>query len=444
MENKLITNQKTGKKSKLLSLTGNKKILGLIIAALLLSGFSLYYFLRFRSLSPASSSIAASNTSKTKAVSALGYIKPEKEVIYLSGPTFLNTIGGNRIEKLLVKEGDYVKSGQLIAILDNVSTLTAELSYAEEQITIAQARLEQVKAGAKKGEIEAQQARFEGKKAELEGQIKTQRETIATLQAQLLGEENSQNAQIGSIQAELENAQAECKRYQLLYDNSVVSASDQEAICLKEKTNQKKLEEAQASLFRIQLSRKAQIEEAKANLNRTISTLEKQIQENESVLQQIAEVRPTDVKLAEAEVKSAIANAKKAKETVELAYVRAPHSGQILKIYTHDGERISNQGIVSIGQTAQMAVTAEVYELDISRVRLGQTAKITSSAFSGELFGKVIQVGLEIGEQGVISPDPTVDVDRRVVDVKIRLNPEDSKKVSELTNLQVNVVINTL
>jgi hypothetical protein len=35
------------------------------------------------------------------------------------------------------------------------------------------------------------------------------------------------------------------------------------------------------------------------------------------------------------------------------------------------------------------------------------------------------------------------DADARVVEVKIRLNANDSQKIANFTNLQVNVIINT-
>jgi HlyD family secretion protein len=90
-----------------------------------------------------------------------------------------------------------------------------------------------------------------------------------------------------------------------------------------------------------------------------------------------------------------------------------------------------------------MNVVAEVYELDVSKVRIGQKATITSHAFSGNLSGKVTEVGLQVNPQDVLSTDPTADVNSRIVEVKIRLDPPDSQKVSSLTNLQVNVAINT-
>ena len=85
---------------------------------------------------------------------------------------------------------------------------------------------------------------------------------------------------------------------------------------------------------------------------------------------------------------------------------------------------------------------AEVYETDISKIRLGQQATISSTGFIGKLSGTVAEIGLQIGKKDVLGNDPAADVDSRVVEVKIRLEPASSEKVKGLTNLQVNVVIN--
>ena len=53
---------------------------------------------------------------QVKTVTALGRLEPAGEVIKLSPPA---SSQGSRVEQLLVKEGDSVKLGQVIAILDN-------------------------------------------------------------------------------------------------------------------------------------------------------------------------------------------------------------------------------------------------------------------------------------------------------------------------------------
>jgi HlyD family secretion protein len=53
----------------------------------------------------------------------------------------------------------------------------------------------------------------------------------------------------------------------------------------------------------------------------------------------------------------------------------------------------------------------------------------------------VRQVGLQVSQQKVFSNQPGQNLDRRVVEVRIRLNSKDSQQVASLTNLQVQVAI---
>ncbi|RUR83885.1 devB secretion protein [Chlorogloeopsis fritschii PCC 6912] len=376
----------------------------------------------------------------TNTVSARGRVEPQGEVIRLSASTSLETV---KIHRLLVKEGDKVISNQVIAILDNYNRLWAALKQAKQQVKVAQANLAKVKAGVKTGEINAQKAQIARLQAQLFGERKTQQATIARLQAQLLGERRTQQANIARLQAQLSNAQTEFGRFQMLYKEGAVEASKFDSKRLELETAREQLNAAKASLNQTEETLQQQINEAKATLKQTEETLQQQINEAKATLNQIAEVRPTDVQAAQAEVESAIAAVEKAQADLELTYVRAPKDGQILKIYTFPGEIVGNEGIADMGQTDQMYVVAEVYETDVSQVRIGQQARITSEAFPGELYGKVTQVGLQVKKQAIFSTDPVADVDRRVVEVKIRLNPKDAKQVRSLTNLQVEVVINT-
>lgn len=185
-----------------------------------------------------------------------------------------------------------------------------------------------------------------------------------------------------------------------------------------------------------------QLNEANANLKRTVETLQKQLSESEARLNSIAEIRPTDVQLAQANVKSAIASVQQAQAELDLSYIRSPINGQVLKINAWPGEIIANKGILELGQTQQMYVVAEVYETDIKKVRLGQSATITGDAFAGKLQGTVTDIGLQVGRQNIFNTNPGSDTDNKIVDVKIRIDKlADNQRVSNLTNLQVQALI---
>lgn len=333
-------------------------------------------------------------------VSALGRLEPRGEVIQLSAPS---SAFGVRVDKILVKEGKRVRAGDLVAILDNRDRTEAALEKAKQDVRVAQANLAKVEAGAQTGEIDAQKA------------------TIARLEAELAGQKQTQQATVARIEALQRNAEVDLQRYEQLFQSGAISAQQRDSQSLNATTATEQLNESQS------------------NRKQTIATLEKQIAEAKATLNKIQEVRPTDVRLAQAEVDRAIAQVKQAQADLALASVKAPISGEIIKINTRSGEIISNQGIADIGRTEQMIVVAEVLEEDIGRVRLGQKATISSEnqAFPGELHGTVMEIGRKIGKQDVLNSDPAADVDSRVVEVKIGLSPEVSQRVSGLTYAKV-------
>lgn len=337
------------------------------------------------------------------AVTALGRLQPDGEVTKLSAP---NSVNGVRVEKTLVKEGEEVKAGQVLAYLENYARSTAALQQALDQLEVAKARQAQVQSGAKPGDIAAQKA------------------AIARLESQLKGDVAAQQATINRIQAEVDNADSENNRYQQLYKDGAVPASVADSKALQLKTVQQ------------------QLIEAKANLNRTQNTLQDQLKEGKARLNSISEVRTVDVELAQTEVKSAVTAIKQAKADQELTYLKSPIDGQILKLHAKTGEVISNAGFAEIGKISQMYVIAEVYQTDIQKVNLGQKATINSNAFPGSIQGTVSEIGWQVDRQSIFSLNPAADTDRRIVEVKISINdPADIQRVARLTNLQVDVAI---
>jgi HlyD family secretion protein len=372
----------------------------LVIAALILfGGIGAYtvwrsHFSGARTAQPPKNAIPNIQT-----VTALGYLEPQGKVIKLSAPT--SSGGTSRVEQLLVKQGDHVKAGQVIAILDSRDRLQAALVEAQEQVKVQQSNLAVVRAGAKRGEINAQQAEIERLEAQRQGDIQAQAATVARLQA------------------ELQNAQAEAQRYETLYQQGAVSASLRDSKQLTLSTAQGNLQEARAVLTRIQSTRSPELTSAKATLAR------------------IAEVRPVDVQAAQAQVDQAIAAVQQTKTQLALAYVRAPQDGVVLDIHTRPGELISNDGIVELGQTNQMTAVLEVYESDIGKVKIGQKTKLFADSRPDVLYGKVTEIGVKVKRQNVVNSDTSGNIDARIVEVRVQLDAASAQQVVGLTNLQV-------
>lgn len=93
-----------------------------------------------------------------------------------------------------------------------------------------------------------------------------------------------------------------------------------------------------------------------------------------------------------------------AEQDLDLTVVKAPSDGQVIKINTYPGELVSDDGIIEFADTKNMMVVAEVYESDIGKVKIGQTARITSEtgAFEEEISGEVKRVGMKVSKQDVL------------------------------------------
>jgi len=86
-------------------------------------------------------------------VAALGRLEPAGTVLLIASRSGND---GTRVEQLRVREGEDVTAGQVLAILDNEPLRKAALAEATARLESAQARLDQVQAGAKAGDIAAQ------------------------------------------------------------------------------------------------------------------------------------------------------------------------------------------------------------------------------------------------------------------------------------------------
>jgi HlyD family secretion protein len=309
---------------------------------------------------------AAARPKPTLSIGCLGRVQPATRVRRLVPPTSMTT---DRLTALRVSEGERVEADQLLGWFGDHDVRVAAVHQAEAELVSAEAKLEQVKAGAKKGDIAAAEA------------------------------------QVTRARAAEANAQRELDRIQKLANEKMVSPSETD-------TRRSAWEMAQAE-------RRAA----------------------EYTLTSLAEVRHVDVLVAEAGVGSARAALECSRAELSLSELRAPVAGTILRIHTWPGERAAPEGVLELGNLDELHVVAEVYETDVMRVRCGQTASIRVTGTTEPLHGKVVEVGWEIGRKDVLNTDPVADIDARVVEVRVRVNPEDAPKLTRMTNLQVQVVI---
>lgn len=338
----------------------------------------------------------ASIERKASAVGALGRIEPRSEVIQVGAAI------DDRLARLVVAEGDSVKAGDVLGYLESFRERSADRDRIAAQLKEAEHLYEA-------------ETRL-GESAIREAELRIRRASEVTEPRMA-----SQRAKVQSMEAELANSKdILSSRERLLTSGSSTrrTVDDQRTIVTRNeralRVEQQELERLRTELDVDRLTATTQLERSRAELTRAqsnagVETLRRQLE--------VAEARAA------------------------LAQITAPISGQILKIMLQPGTRIGSAPILKMGDTSEMHAVAEVYETDIARIKLGQSATVRSRAFSRPLTGEVVKIGTMIFKNDVLDVDPAAKVDARVVEVRVRLNESDVAK--NLTNLSVDVVIDS-
>jgi HlyD family secretion protein len=108
-----------------------------------------------RSLPPVESGkLAPASPFTDFGVGALGRIEPQSEVIHVNAPSVMEPPS---VEKMMVRVGDKVHTGQILAILDSNRREQSDVEMAKATVLLAEKSLAQIKAGAKAGDIRAQE-----------------------------------------------------------------------------------------------------------------------------------------------------------------------------------------------------------------------------------------------------------------------------------------------
>lgn len=117
----------------------------------------------------------------------------------------------------------------------------------------------------------------------------------------------------------------------------------------------------------------------------------------------------------------------------------SPMDGTILAIKSRRGERVGSSGVIEMADLTQLDVVAEVYERDITRVKIGQKAEVKVAGLREPFTGEVRDIGYLIRKNDINDTDPLADKDNRVVEVRITLDSVAIEALRHLIYMQVDV-----
>ncbi|MEE3326566.1 MAG: efflux RND transporter periplasmic adaptor subunit [Myxococcota bacterium] len=156
-----------------------------------------------------------------------------------------------------------------------------------------------------------------------------------------------------------------------------------------------------------------------------------QAKEQEKETRTVLERLTADASLSQREAENEV---EQARARLEEKLIRSPIDGRVLRMNTRPGELVGTSTIVSLGETETMVAVAEVHANEIRLVQLGQSAEFTSPALPRPLEGRVEEIGEMILSNDVLGEDPRAPRGLRVVQVRVRLEPD--ALAEQLTNLE--------
>lgn len=308
-------------------------------------------------------------------------------------------LDGGIVKELRVKEGDKVKAGDVLLVLDD-SQARAEFEVFSQQYLVLRATEERLKAelaraaqlamppdlAARAGDAnvrgvwEGQVSQFESRIVSLEGQRKVIREKIAQLEHQIRGTEavlKTYEAQLASIRKELES-------YKPLVDRGLITLARYSQTERQGQQIEGQIADAGASV---------------AKARQAIAEQQQQMAqaENERMTEVTRDLRDTQAKLLEVVPK--LANARAVLSRIE---IRSPYSGRVvgLAVFSVGGVIAKGEKILDVvPEEEALVVEAQVNVDDISDVRPNARAEVHLTAYKQRITpivnGDVVQISAD-------------------------------------------------
>jgi len=408
-------------------------------------------------------------------ISVTGTVKQGEEI----NLAFKNS---GRIEKILVKVGDSVKTGEVLVRLDTAQ-LEIQLQESKASLEIAQAKLDKLLAGSSQEEIKSAETDVNNAQISLttaeENLSQAYGSALNTLDDSYLKIYNSYNT-ADSIQRtyfttdDQDGLKVKENKYLIKstmdrvkpYIDTAKSDSKNDNIDTALSETKKALDVIADSLgiirgicedplYRDRVSstdktsldtRRTDINTARTNITtsqQTISLKELSIDSAEGALQVAkdnlavvkAKPRQEDIDLYQAQVNQAQSELNLLKAQIEDAILISPTNGEITQINKRIGEIAQPalaESVISLLPNNPFQITVDVYEEDIVKISIGNSVDINLTAFPNEIFkGKVISIDpAEKIKEGVVYYETTIDFE----------NPPEKIKPGMTTDLTITAM----
>jgi HlyD family secretion protein len=301
-------------------------------------------------------------------ISATGIIRPFNQVKV--SPKFTGLL-----KRLLVQQGDFVKQGQLLALMDD-SNLLGQLQAAQAAYFATKSNYEKMLHGNRPQEV-----------ADRAAQERRAMSAVSHAERAL----QSAKAQVRAVTAQLERDEINAKRLTQLAAQGAVSDQDRLNAVTQAQMSRAQLDQAKSSL-----------QQAEAMLTQSMAELDS-AREQHSMMR--AGFRTEDVRTSLDNMIQAEGTLKYLQSQLNDTRIRAPFDGIVSQKYTDEGAIVtpttasaSNSATSSsiLSLAGKLELVASVSETDINHIAPGQAVEIVANAYPDKVFrGTVTRIAPE-------------------------------------------------
>lgn len=333
------------------------------------------------------------------------------------------------LKELYVEQGDRVEQGQVIARMDDAD-IQAQLIQARGRLAQAQAQLAEAQAGTRPEEVAQGRSRLAQAQARLaEARAGSRLEEIAQARAQ-----------VASAQARVNLTGERVNRYRYLAQQGAESRDRLDEAVTDDRSARASLREVQQKLN--QLQRGTRSEE--------IARIEAEVAEAQQAFRQLQNgTRPEEIDQAKAEVVAARGELQAVEVQQQDTAIRAPFSGIVTQKYATEGAFVAPTTSASSSSSATSAsivavakgleVLSKVPEVDVGRIRQGQSVEIVADAYPDQVFkGRVRLIAPEaVIEQNVTSFQVRIVIETGKAELRSGMNVDTTFLGEALNNVLV-------
>ena len=313
------------------------------------------------------------------------------------------------VQILYVEEGAEVTRGQQLALIKN-DVAEAQITQAQATVNTAQSQLEQVSRGSLASDVDASMEQVR----QVQAVVEQQNAAIVQARQNVL----QTRSLLAQFEAERDLSRKNLERSRSLVKDGVISRSEYDQAQTTFRVADKKVAAQNQAVALAQSGVKfaqAGLKSAQANV-RTQQARLRTIQSG---------ARPEDVAVAKQRIAEAEKALSVAREQAANANVTAPFAGTVTKINTEAGQNVGSLGVLTL-VSILLEIRLDVDENNLSSLKTGQSAVISSGAFANSFRGTVSELGAAVDQtRGTIEikviPNETPDWLRpgQTVDVNI-------------------------